>query len=62
MQNEAMVSRVDDEAVRLLMESISYLTTVCENNNVNIDYNDLPHCKKLKVYQVEQLKDLMRDS
>ncbi len=62
MQNEAMIGRVDDEAVRLLMESISCLTDICENNNVDIDYIDLPHCKKLKVYQIEQLKDLMRVS
>ena len=54
-----MIGKVDDETVRLLMESISYMTGFCENNNVDIDYNDLPHCKKLKVYQIEQLKDLM---
>lgn len=62
MQNEAMIGRVDDETVRSLMESISYLAGICENNNVDIDYNDLPHCKKLKLYQVEQLMGLMMDS
>jgi hypothetical protein len=60
MQNEAMVGKLDDETVRLLMESISYLATIIENNNVDVDFNDLPHCQKLKLCQVGQLKSLMR--
>lgn len=60
MQSESMIGRVDDETVRLLMESISCLTGICENNNVDIDYNELPHCKKLKMHQIEQLKDFLK--
>lgn len=59
MQNEAMIGRVDDEAVRLLMESISYLTGICEKNYLDFDVNSLPHYKKLKLHQVEQLKSLI---
>lgn len=62
MQNAVMIGRVDDETVRSLMESISYLASICENNNVDVDYNDLPHCQKLKLHQIEQLKDLMKGS
>jgi hypothetical protein len=61
MQNEAMIGRVDDETVRLLMGSISYLVAICEENNIDIDFNNLPHCNKLKTYQVDQLKHLIND-
>lgn len=62
MHSEAMIGRVDDETVKLLMESISYLTGICEKNDLDFDVNNLPHRKNLNLYQIEQLKDLMKDS
>lgn len=60
MHSEAMIVRVDDETVRLLMEGISYLTGICEKNDLDFDVNNLPHCKKLNLYKIEQLKDFGR--
>jgi regulator of replication initiation timing len=59
-QNEEMRGRLDDETARSLMESISYLATLCRNNNLPFDVNSLPHYQKLDGYQINYLKSLMK--
>lgn len=60
-QNEQMKGRLDDDTARCLMESISYLATLCRNNNLPFDVNSLPHYEKLNLHQIKYLKSLMND-
>lgn len=59
-QNGQMKGRLDDDTARCLMESISYLATLCRNNNLPFDINGLPHYKKLNVHQINYLKVLIK--
>lgn len=59
-QNKQMRGRLDDETARCLMESISYLATICKNNNLPFDVNSLPHYEKLDAHRISYLKSLMK--
>ena len=61
-KNKQMRGRLDDETARCLMESISYLATICKNNNLPFDVNSLPHYEKLDVHRISYLKSLLKGS